>query len=112
MEQNRAQAVLANHHELARTALDQSPGHRRPHRRDHHHHRPDRPMRPGYHRLPHRRQVHERRHRSVATDPPRLPRRLELQPHATRHALTVTYVIYSRALIATGAPMTPTLPTR
>src|SRR6478609_2783086 len=107
MEQNRAQAVLANDDELARAALDQPPGHRRPHRRDDHHHWPDRAMRPGHRRVPYRRQIHERRHRRVATDPPRLPRELELHPDATRHAVTVTYVIVSRALSRRGCPTRP-----
>ena len=40
----------------------------------------------------------KRRHRRIAADPPRLPRRLELCPDATRHALAVTYIISSRAL--------------
>ena len=54
VEQDRAPAVLPHHPELARPAAGQPRGHRRPDRRHHHRHRPDRPRRTRHRHLPDR----------------------------------------------------------
>lgn len=56
----------------------------------HHDHRPDRPVRPGLRGRPHRTALHQETGRSPAPTTPRLPRRLELHHHTTRHAVEPT----------------------
>jgi hypothetical protein len=54
VEQDRAPAVLAHHHELAGPPADQPRSHRRVHRRDHHPHRAERECRTRHQHLSHR----------------------------------------------------------
>src|SRR6266511_1688535 len=46
MEPDRAPTVLPDHHELARPAVEDAPGHRRPDQQHHNRYRPDRPLCP------------------------------------------------------------------
>ena len=64
MEQDRAQAVLVHHAELARQAAGQLPGHRAAHRCDHHTHRTERQKRDRHRDLSTRHQGHRSRHGS------------------------------------------------
>ena len=87
MEQDRAPAVLPDHPELARTTTDQPPSHRRPDRQHQNSNRPERARRPGHRPIPDRHQLQRQRHRRPTPGPTRLPRRLELHPAASRHAI-------------------------
>ena len=86
VEQDRAQTVLAHHHELARHAADQPPSGRQPHRSGHHVNRPAGPRRTRRTRIPHRNPDQRRRNGRPTNPPPRLARRLELHDAPRRHS--------------------------
>ena len=87
VEQDRAPTVLPDHLELARTTADQPPSHHRPDRQHQNSNRPERPRRPGHRPIPNRHQLQRPRHSRPTPGPTRLPRRLELHPAASRHAI-------------------------
>ena len=81
MEQNRAPAVLRDHHELAGPAADLPRGHHRDDQRGHHQDRPDRHSRPGHQHLPQGHQDPGQGHEGIrgpAPPAPRVSRQLEL----------------------------------
>ena len=80
VEQDRAPAVLAHHHELAGTAPDQPRGGRPDDRGDPHQQRPARRGHLRPRRLPHRRRHQQRTLRRPAAGTARRARRLELHP--------------------------------
>jgi hypothetical protein len=98
MEQDRAPALLAHQHELARTPTHQPRSRRRADRGDHFQDWPSRACRTRPRRLPHQPPGVRREHGRHRPAPSRLPRRLEL--HHGSAPLTVQFVriLSSKAL--------------
>ena len=88
VEQDRAPAVLRDHHELAGPAADLPRGHHRDHQRGHHQNRPEGHRRPGHRNLPQGHQDSGQGHEGIrgpAPPAPPVPWQLELH-HPSRPA--------------------------